>query len=112
MDLEILTIILYSATQKSRSLMNKDLKEWAQSQENIKTKKKQKEIKTKPKGMCQICGIKTAKEVCLKCGKFVCNTHYFELVGICEKCMSKKTLNKIKNKKPDWEKELGVDWVD
>jgi hypothetical protein len=50
--------------------------------------------------------------VCIKCGKSVCNSCYFNLVGLCEKCLSKETVDEWKNKKPDWEKVLGVDWVD
>jgi len=94
--------------------MNEDLKKWLTSEEKEDLSKK---IKTqlkdkKPKGMCQICGIKNSKAVCIKCGKSVCHSCYFNLVGLCEKCLSKQTVTKWKNKKPDWEKVLGVEWVD
>jgi len=94
--------------------MNEDLQQWLTEEEQVDLSRK---IKThlkekKPHGMCQICGTKTAKAVCIKCGKSVCNSCYFNLVGLCEKCLSKETVDEWKNKKPDWEKVLGVDWVD
>ena len=94
--------------------MNEDLQSWLTEEDQAILSKK---IKThlkdkKPRGMCQICGTKTAKMVCIKCGKSVCSSHYFNLVGLCEKCLSKETVDGWKNKKPDWEKVLGVDWVD
>ena len=94
--------------------MNEDLQRWLTEEDQANLSKK---IKTHLKdkklhGMCQICGTKAAKMVCIKCGKFVCNSCYFNLVGLCEKCLSKETVDEWKNKKPDWEKVLGVDWVD
>ena len=62
--------------------------------------------------MCSICGVKTAKTVCIKCGKSICNSCYFHIVGLCQKCLSKETAEKWKSSKPDWEKILGVDWLD
>ena len=94
--------------------MNEDLQQWlnedtrAELSRKIKTKLKDK----KPHGMCQICGIKNAKAVCIKCGKSVCNSCYFNLVGLCEKCISKETVEGWKNRKPEWDRILGVDWVD
>ena len=94
--------------------MNEDLQNWLTEEDKADLSKK---IKThlkdkKPHGMCQICGTKTAKAICIKCGKSVCLSHYFNLVGLCEKCISKETVEEWKNRKPDWERVLGVDWVD
>lgn len=94
--------------------MNEDLKQWLteKDKENLsKTIKTHKKIKT-PRGVCQVCGTNTASEVCIKCGRSVCSSCYFNLVGLCEKCLTKETVEKWKNKRPDWEKVLGVDWVD
>lgn len=94
--------------------MNEDLKQWLteKDKENLSKKIKTHKKSKKPHGMCQICGINTASEVCIKCGKSVCNSCYFNLIGLCEKCLTKETVEKWKNKRPDWEKVLGVDWVD
>ena len=103
-----------NAKKDGSKSMNADLQRWLTEEDRANLSKK---IKThlkdkKPHGMCQICGTKTAKMVCIKCGKFVCNSCYFNLVGLCEKCLSKETVDEWKNKKPDWETVLGVDWVD
>ena len=95
-------------------LMNDDLQKWLTEEDQANISKK---IKThikdkKPQGMCQICGTKSAKMICIKCKKSVCKSCYFNLVGLCEKCLSKETVDEWKKKKPDWEKVLGVDWVD
>jgi hypothetical protein len=34
------------------------------------------------------------------------------MVGLCQSCLSKETIEKWKNKKTDWKKILEVDWVD
>lgn len=103
-----------NAKKDGSKSMNADLQRWLTEEDQANLSKK---IKThlkdkKPHGMCQICGTKNAKMVCIKCGKSVCNSCYFNLVGLCEKCLSKETVDEWKNKKPDWEKILGVDWVD
>jgi hypothetical protein len=94
--------------------MNEELKQWL-SEEDQKdiSKTIQKHIKNKkPKGMCQICGANTAKAVCIKCGRSICNSCYFNLIALCEKCLSKETVEEWKQTKTDWKKVLGVDWVD
>jgi len=94
--------------------MNEELRKWlsesdqAELSKKIKTRLKDK----KPHGICQICGKNDAKVVCIKCGKSVCNSCYFHLVALCEKCLSKETVDEWKKKKPDWKEVLGVDWVD
>jgi len=93
--------------------MNKELMEWA---EDIKqTLQIQKEdsphADKKPEGNCAVCGEHKAKFVCLKCGKSVCPSCYFKIIGICKKCVPKETTEKWEGKHPDWEKELGVEWV-
>jgi len=100
--------------KNDKNLMNEDLKQWLTEEvtenpsKTIKTRLKDK----KPKGMCQVCGMKTAKAVCLKCGNSVCNSCYFKILGICEKCIPKDKVEEWKKRKTDWERVLGVDWVD
>ena len=94
--------------------MNKDLKQWVSAEEqadilktiNVRLKDK------KPKGKCEICRVHPAKSVCIKCGNSVCSSCYFTMVGLCQDCLSKETIEKWKNKKTDWKKILDVDWVD
>jgi len=93
--------------------MNKDLIEWILQEKNkIKDLKKDKKHVEKPKGKCEICGEKTAVAVCIKCGKVVCKTCHFKIIGICKKCIPPEVANKWEGVKPDWEKELGVDLVE
>lgn len=94
--------------------MNEDLKKWLTERDKEKLSKKIQTHKKskKPKGMCQICRTNMSSEVCIKCGRSVCNSCYFNLIGLCEKCLTKDTVEKWKSRKPDWEKVLGVDWVD
>jgi predicted GH43/DUF377 family glycosyl hydrolase len=94
--------------------MNEDLKRWVSAEEQA-TISKTLEVKLKdkkPRGKCSICRVNSAKTVCIKCGNSVCSSCYFTMVGLCENCLSKKTVEKWKNKKTDWKKILDVDWVD
>ena len=113
--------VMEKQTNKSNTIennnmnsMNEDLKQWLNKEDQADLSKKiKKHLKDKkPHGMCQICGMKNAKAVCIKCGKSVCHSHYFNLVGLCEKCISKETVKDWKKIKPDWQRVLGVDWVD
>jgi len=92
---------------------NEDLEKWLTEEDKKKISKKIKTHKNikKPHGLCKICGKNKANEVCIKCNRSVCNSCYFNLIGLCEKCLTKETVEKWKNKRPDWEKVLGVDWV-
>jgi len=101
-------------TKKEKKSMNEDLQKWLteEAKEEISKKIKTKLKDKKPKGMCRICGKKTAKAVCIKCGKSVCNSCFFHIVGLCEKCISKETVEEWKTRKTDWERVLGVDWVE
>jgi len=93
--------------------MNKELKEWIrQSQEQIKDAKSKKQKCAKPSGKCQICGERTATAVCLKCGKSVCKACHFKIIGVCKRCIPPEVAGKWDGSHPDWEKELGVEWVD
>ena len=94
--------------------MNEELRQWlAESKKDIKTSKgkKGKSCK-KPTGMCQICGQRTATAVCLKCGRSVCKTCHFKIIGVCKKCIPPKIAGKWDGSRPDWEEQLGVEWVD
>jgi len=76
--------------------------------ENKKKQDAQKNIH----GTCTICGARPASEECTQCHRFVCRDCYFALVGICQHCVSKSTAKKWKQRKVDWEKKLGVEWID
>jgi hypothetical protein len=95
-------------------IMNDDLSEWLSQEDQLKVQKKiSNQLKDKkPKGFCQICGIKVAKNVCIKCGNSVCNTDYFHIIGLCKKCLSTQTAQEWKHTKPDLKLILDVDWVD
>jgi len=94
--------------------MNEELQQWLQeAKEEAKIPKGKKQItKKKPSGKCQICGEKDAKAVCLKCGKAVCGSCYFKIIGVCKRCVPKETAAKWEGKNPNWEEVLGVEWVD
>lgn len=94
--------------------MNKELKLWIQeSKKEIEVLQKNKEkINKKPSGKCEICGKRFAEHVCIKCEKFVCKSCYFKIIGICKKCVQSNISGKWDGSCPDWEKQLGVDWVD
>ena len=96
-----------------KSSMNKDLEEWLlQNKKEIKKEKDKKKQSSKPKGMCQICGKKTAVAICAKCGKSVCKSCYFKLIGVCKKCVPKEIASRWDGSNPEWEKKLGVEWVE
>ena len=94
--------------------MNEELLGWLkETKKEIKDSQKTQDIvKKKPSGLCEICNEKDAKFVCLKCGKSVCLSCHFKIIGICKKCVPKETAEKWEGKPPDWEKILGVEWVD
>lgn len=97
-------------TQKTE--MNKELKEWLkESKDKIEKDKKEDYSKKKPKGMCEICGERQAKSVCIKCGRSVCKSCYFKLISVCKKCVPSDVAGKWDGSRKDWEEELGVDWV-
>jgi len=95
-------------------VMNEDLKDWISEEEqaDISRTLDEKLKDKKPKGKCINCRVNPAKFVCIKCGSSVCSSCYFTMVGLCQNCLSKETIEKWKNKKTDWKKILGVDWVD
>jgi hypothetical protein len=94
--------------------MNEELKEWAKEKHEELRKSDDSEdfSKKKPEGKCQICGEKTATSVCIKCGRSVCKSCYFKLIGVCKKCVPRDIAGKWDGSRTDWEKELGVEWVD
>ncbi len=96
------------------SSMNKELYKWIkETKKEIKDSKRFKqEVDKKPTGPCLICGDKPAKTICLKCGKSVCLSCHFKIIGVCKKCVPKETAEKWEGKPPDWEKILGVEWLD
>ena len=94
--------------------MNEELRGWLKEtkNENNNLENKNENSKKQPTGLCEICGEKDAKFVCLKCGGFVCLSCHFKIIGICKKCIPKETAEKWEGKPPDWEKILGVEWVE
>ena len=94
--------------------MNKELRQWLMdTKEEIKKSKNRKHSsKKKISGACQVCGERDAKVVCLKCGRTICNSCYFKIIGVCKKCIPQDIADKWEGKQPDWEKILGVEWVD
>ena len=96
------------------SSMNKELYKWIkETKKDIKNmNKKKEESQKKPAGPCSICGERPAKAICLKCGKSVCLSCHFKIIGVCKKCVPKETAEKWEGKPPDWEKILGVEWLD
>jgi len=97
---------------KNNVKMNKELQEWiSESKDKVKAAKAKKGKSKKPSGKCQVCGEKTAQAVCLKCGKSVCKACHFKLIGVCKKCIPPEIAGKWDGSHPDWEKELGVEWV-
>jgi len=93
--------------------MNEELRKWLRdSKDEIKIIKEKKGKSKKPSGKCQVCGEKNATSVCLKCGRSVCKSCYFKIIGICKKCVPKEIARKWDGSDPDWEKQLGVEWVD
>jgi hypothetical protein len=92
--------------------MNRELKEWIQeSKREIDNRAKREKDSKKPEGKCQICGERKAITFCLKCGRSVCKSCYFKIVGICKKCIPPKIAGKWDGSDPDWEKQLGVEWI-
>jgi len=76
------------------------------------TKKKKKNTQQPMQKTCMLCGQRLASEQCSQCHQFVCRDCYFALVGICKQCVSASTAKKWKQRKVDWEKKLGVEWID
>ena len=92
--------------------MNEELRKWAEeTKDKIKTSNDKKHRSNKPSGKCQVCGEKTAKAVCLKCGKFVCGSCHFKLIGVCKRCVPKEVAGKWDGSDPDWENKLGIEWI-
>lgn len=97
----------------NNSSMNEELRQWIEEykDEIKKTKKKAGKSKKKPSGKCEICGQKAATNVCIKCGKSVCNSCFFNIISVCKKCIPAEVAGRWDGSQPDWEKELGVEWV-
>ncbi len=99
--------------EASQNTMNQDLQLWSsKSKDQPPFESSDEHTGKKLKGKCQICGKNKATAVCLKCGKLICNSHFYHILGVCENCLSKETVEKWKKNNPNWEKILGVDWLD
>ena len=102
---------------KKQISMNEELQRWLAEMREIgmphqKTKDNLGHKMKKPIGKCQICKEKEAKAICLKCTRLVCTSCYFKIIGVCKKCIPKSIVEHWEEKYPDWEKILGVEWVD
>jgi len=102
------------ANKSTTVAMNEDLKQFlsAEEQDNISKTIEAKLKDKKPQGKCSICRLNPSKAVCIRCGSSVCNSCYLTMVGLCQNCLSKETVERWKNKKTDWKSILEVDWVD
>ena len=100
--------------EATKEQMNKDLERWVKETHTdaVKTPKAKHIDPREPRGMCSICGDHEAKFICLKCNNQVCPSCYFKIIGICKNCIPKDTAKKWEGTQPDWEKVLGVQWVD
>jgi hypothetical protein len=101
--------------KKQQQSMNKELLDWLhQQRQDIQSLMQQSSEKTEqqPHDNCEICGEKKAKLVCLKCGRSVCTSCSFKILRICKKCVPKDIAERWDGTNPDWEKILGVEWVD
>jgi hypothetical protein len=93
--------------------MNKELQKWIdESTENLKDYKSKEDEPIKPSGACQICGMKKAEVVCIKCKKSVCKSCYFKIIGICKMCIPRDIAKKWDGSVSNWEKTLGIEWVE
>jgi len=98
---------------KNSGIMNEDLESWVnETPKKISDDSSENKKIKKPKGKCKICGDHAATSICVKCGTPVCNSHFYHIIGVCEKCLSKETVEKWKKHNPNWKKLLGVDWLD
>ena len=100
-------------SRDSKASMNEELRQWLMDtkEEAKKSKNRKQSLKKKISGSCQVCGERDAKVVCLKCGRNICNSCYFKIIGVCKKCIPQDIADKWEGKQPDWEKILGVEWV-
>lgn len=94
--------------------MNKDLKKWYETQKDtINGDSDSDDFSDKsPSGNCELCGEKKAITVCIKCGRSVCKSCHFKLINVCKKCVPPEVAGKWDGSRKDWEKELGVEWVE
>lgn len=99
------------ASPDEQSTMNDALREWISEDDQIKIAKHI-AAQQPAKGTCHVCKENAAAATCIKCGGMACPSCYFTIVGLCQKCLSKDTVEKWKNKKTDWQTILGVDWID
>ena len=99
--------------EKTIESMNKELQDWIKETRELPTENKRPiDENRKPEGKCRICGQKDANFICLKCDQSVCSDCYFKIIGVCKQCIPESIVEKWKGKNPDWEKILGVQWVD
>lgn len=98
---------------RNQETMNKELLDWMkETKQEIPEKENDKDSELKATGICEICGNHKAKFVCMKCHRSICPSCYFKLIGICKSCIPDEIVEKWKGDQPDWEKILGVKWVD
>jgi len=101
-------------SKEDAAVMNDSLKQWISKEDQMKIARHiECALQEKaPSGKCHVCNTNDATVICIKCGSPTCPSCYFTIVGLCQNCLSKVTVEKWKNKKTDWKSILGVDWVD
>ncbi len=90
--------------------INEELRKWIEEHKDIETAepdegagdKRAKEIT----GRCEICGARDAKYRCLKCGRMVCPSCYWIMLGVCKKCVSSDMAKKLEG-----HKDFGIDRI-
>jgi len=66
----------------------------------------------KVSNVCEICRKRKASFTCIKCGKKVCSSCYFNILGLCTSCVSSKVVAEWKGRKKDLRKLLDIEWIE
>ena len=77
--------------------MNEELKKWMK-EHGIDVEKIKEEKEEKIEGKCMICFSKDAEHKCINCGKFVCLSCFWKMLGICKECITEGMMKKWKEK--------------
>ncbi|HEC75864.1 MAG TPA: hypothetical protein ENI33_01220 [Thermoplasmatales archaeon] len=93
-DEEIIEFIKKRIKKVKLEEMNKELREWMKEHEISIDEKEEEEEKIE--GDCQICEKRDAKYRCIRCGKQVCISCYWTMLGICKDCISEEKMKELK----------------
>lgn len=93
-DEEIIEFIKSRIKKVKLEEMNKELREWMMEHKvDVKEKEEEEE---EIEGDCEICERKEAKYKCIRCGKKVCISCYWTMLGICKECISEEKMRELK----------------